>query len=1066
MFSKMSNDITTPILTQEQLDEKKKEARKREIRQNVKSFCTKIKDGIRKNGSTSGNRAIWELLQNAGDLADCAEIKITITDKAFIFAHKGKPFTYDTLCSLVKQVSSEEKEDDDKVGQYGTGFLSTHKFSRKITIQSSMLISDFPAAYVDVTDFVINRENFDDIPQFIEDMTCQIEAVEKLMDMPLKNTPREWTELSYELNEERKVIAQAAIDEAIKLIPFVLAFNDNIGSCTIVDQTRNINISFSTADQLTSTSNLFCKKITRLTAGESQPKVFNCYYLELHEGKSRIMLPLKSETEIISFGDIPRLFVHYPLIGQNHFNVNFLFHSHLFTPEEPRDNIIVPRENDATERIAAANQRVLTEMTAHLWSFLEANVAKWSNTILMAPVHIKDKNHGDAKTDEYYKALKTSWIDEYTSLPLISINGTRYSMSQNQHPLILEPTLEKFLTDDKEKDYLSTFYEYACQAATIPVQDELLQWSRIINEWNPEKKEWFLTLDTVVKYVSENQGSSLKKMLKMLVDANQQVFFETYALLPNREMTLMKKNALRNAESVTPELYKLVKDFDPSICTKFVHSEYASIISLTTYTRNELRNELQEVVKKKEDECWKNAIAPTRYSGIFLKHLIAICSCFTSEAESKRSILMPIICRYEGIPYNKQIIPAWKDDAQGFDLYRQLFLSLVENEMMFIAGQDSEWVRQNIDSLVTFVDKARGDDYKNFCTRYAIYPDMNLLLHKPEQLNKNANVHDKLFDLYEKVIREDLRSKCVDSRFETFYEQYASAERQYTNQTIANKVHEKLANDKYSDTIILDIIDLTEPDTTEGLQWRSLFNPIYKQRESIRYNLGSDEERKAINRMMKQKNPNLLKRMADISEMEDPDDVLCKFDYVIEQAKHQAYIKKLGSYVESNIQHFLSDALASVGVTVSNQQCGQDLVLSKKGFPEYYVEIKSRWENNASAIMSATQFKNAVANADRYSLISAQMWNFDQQRALDNTPVTLDELAPLIKVCSNIGHLESDLQKRVSDVFRYDDNEISIKGSYEVLVPQLVITESFDDLIVILNYCCPVNQWKPEIVTP
>ena len=74
------------------------------------------------------------------------------------------------------------------------------------------------------------------------------------------------------------------------------------------------------------------------------------------------------------------------------------------------DNIIVPRDNDATERIAAANQRVLTEMTAHLWSFLEANVAKWSNTILMAPVHIKDKNHGDAKTDEYYKALKTSWI--------------------------------------------------------------------------------------------------------------------------------------------------------------------------------------------------------------------------------------------------------------------------------------------------------------------------------------------------------------------------------------------------------------------------------------------------------------------------------------------------------------------------------------------------------------------------------------------------------------------------------------------------------------------------------
>lgn len=1046
----MSNDITTSILTQEQLDEKKKEARKREIRQNVKSHCTKIKDGIRKNGSTSGNRAIWELFQNAGDLAECAEIKITLTNSAFIFAHKGKPFTYDTLCSLVKQVSSEEKEDEEKVGQYGTGFLTTHKFSRKITIQSSMLISESPAAYVDVTEFVINRENFDDIPQFIEDMTEQIEAVEKLMDAPQKATPREWTELSYELNEERRTIAQVAIDEAIKLIPFVLTFNDNIGHCTIDDQTRDKHISFSKDVKPTSTDMLFCKQITRQTAGEPIPKVFNCYYLELHEGKSRIILPLKSETEVISFGDTPRLFVHYPLIGQNHFNVNFLFHSHLFTPEEPRDNIIVPRDNDATKKTAAANKRVLTEMTAHLWSFLEANVIRWTNTILMAPIHIKDKNHGDAKTDEYYKALKSAWIEEYTRLPLLNINGTRYLMAHDQHPLVLEPSLEVFLSENEERDYLSTIYGYASQTAIIPVESELLQWSRIINEWNPDKKEWFLTLDAIVKYVSENQGSSLKKMLQLLVDAQQLSFFESYALLPNREMTLMKQSALRNAEAIVPELYTLVKDLAPSICTKFVHSEYTAIIGLTSYSRTDLRGELQDIVKKQEDECWKNATNPKRYDGNFLKHLIALCSCFTSDAESKRSLLMPIICQYEGIPYNKQIIPAWKDDAAGFDLYRQLFLSLVENEMMLIASKNSAWVSANIDTLVTFVDKARGDDYKSFCTRYATYPDMNFELHTPDALCKNSNVHDQLFYFYKQVLGEDLKSKCVNSRFETFYDAYALSEKQYTNQTVANKVHEKLANDKYSDTIILDIIDLTEPETTEGLQWRTLFNPIYKQRESIRYNLGTDDERKAINRMMKQKNPDLLKKMAEVSEMEDPEEVLNRVEDAILQAEHDAHIKKLGDYVECHIQHFLSDALESIGVTVSNQQGGQDLILSKEGYPDYFVEIKSRWQNNASAIMSATQFQNAVANADRYSLISAQMWTFDQQRALDNDPVSLSELTPLIKVCSNIGHLEDDLQKRVTDAFRYDDNEISIQGSYEVLVPQKMITESFEDLIDIL----------------
>ena len=34
------------ILTQEQLEKRKAEARKEEIRQNVKSHCTKIRDGL------------------------------------------------------------------------------------------------------------------------------------------------------------------------------------------------------------------------------------------------------------------------------------------------------------------------------------------------------------------------------------------------------------------------------------------------------------------------------------------------------------------------------------------------------------------------------------------------------------------------------------------------------------------------------------------------------------------------------------------------------------------------------------------------------------------------------------------------------------------------------------------------------------------------------------------------------------------------------------------------------------------------------------------------------------
>ena len=278
------------ILTSEELKLRKDDARKRELRQNVKSHCTKIRDGIRKNGSTSGNRAIWELFQNAGDLSKdgcSAEIRITLNDDTFIFAHKGKSFTYDSLCSLVKQVSSQEKEGDDTVGQYGTGFLTTHKFGRKIIINGSMLISENPIAYVDINDFLINRENFNNIPLFIEDMTEQIMRVNELMDAEQKQEAKEWTELSYELNEERKIIAQTAIDEAIKLMPYVLTFNDNIGSCSIQDNTRSKNITFTKKDEICSVKDLQCKRIIITEAGKSTTN-FDCFYLEMHNGEATL----------------------------------------------------------------------------------------------------------------------------------------------------------------------------------------------------------------------------------------------------------------------------------------------------------------------------------------------------------------------------------------------------------------------------------------------------------------------------------------------------------------------------------------------------------------------------------------------------------------------------------------------------------------------------------------------------------------------------------------------------------------------------------------------------------
>lgn len=159
----------------------------------------------------------------------------------------------------------------------------------------------------------------------------------------------------------------------------------------------------------------------------------------------------------------------------------------------------------------------------------------------------------------------------------------------------------------------------------------------------------------------------------------------------------------------------------------------------------------------------------------------------------------------------------------------------------------------------------------------------------------------------------------------------------------------------------------------------------------------------------------------------------------------------LGDYVESHIEEFLNVELGCLGVNVKNEQGGQDYILSKEGYKDYFIEVKSRWVDKQPAIMSATQYNNAVDNHDRFALISAQMWNFGVERAERNERVKKDNFAPLLRVSNKIGTIDPTLLRRVKDTFSYDTSKLSAVGTYEVRVPQVLLMLSFDDLISILK---------------
>src|SRR3989338_10493988 len=96
-------------------------------------------------------RWIWELIQNALDSAKNGEplkISIVLEKNILKFQHNGRPFEKREIAHLICHGSTKGKSD---IGQFGTGFLTTHLLSKKVRVKAKIVSGE-------ETDFVINRD--------------------------------------------------------------------------------------------------------------------------------------------------------------------------------------------------------------------------------------------------------------------------------------------------------------------------------------------------------------------------------------------------------------------------------------------------------------------------------------------------------------------------------------------------------------------------------------------------------------------------------------------------------------------------------------------------------------------------------------------------------------------------------------------------------------------------------------------------------------------------------------------------------------------------------------------
>src|SRR5690606_30604433 len=406
-------------------------------RNDLKQHADKIIQGIKKIGPNHAKRAIWELFQNAVDLSPSCEIDIKLSDTELIFSHNGVPFTMHTLDCLFTQVSSKtlterklEREEADPIGQYGTGFMTSHSFGDVVKVSGA--IQDEPEVendgksvlgHIKFTDLEIDRSTQD-----WEKLCDQISHLRSTVTQLLSEEPTfdELPKTVFKFGFNNDLNKRRAFDatESLKVIlPYVMIFNDRLKKVTVIDNQGNTTTYIK--NEIEESGEHFFTREIRIN---NESKRIN--YLKTD--RLTIVLPIESGLPADGFigkaltlpASLPRLFLFYPLIGTEHFGFNFVIHSKNFQPTEPRDGLHLNSENEKNKIEELANQKLMQEASDLIFSFLENNLSKIQNPYLLAEINFSVSSD-DAELNKYFTEFKEKWTNKFKPLPFVETQTTR-----------------------------------------------------------------------------------------------------------------------------------------------------------------------------------------------------------------------------------------------------------------------------------------------------------------------------------------------------------------------------------------------------------------------------------------------------------------------------------------------------------------------------------------------------------------------------------------------------------------------------------------------------------------
>ena len=416
------------------------------------------------------SRWIWELLQNARDAAAGKAASLTAAvehqEGELAFLHNGSGFTRDQISRLIYH-GSTKFELEGTIGQFGSGFLTTHLLSSKI----------------DVSGFLNDGRSF----EFrLERETGSIQSLVALMDkawedfnpsdkpLTVAMPPGFTTRFAYPAGMGTARAVEQGIATLKQCAPFVVVFNPEFSTISIksADSATKFEVKERT---------LLEKDGPQLvTVAETDGEIHReRKYLLAHREKDSVAIPLsmsEGSSICLPLDDIPRLFLGFPLVGTENFSFPAVINSFRFAPTEPRDGVSLWRSEEVENAANQANQAVLEEACGLLVDMLQfVALSGWSNAYRLAeiPNILPQKCVNEDKLRDF---LKEFLIEKIRQTPAV-LNEAGEAIPPKESEIPIANTPEGVLS------LWDLLVEWQEDGDIWPRRDEAAGWCDAVRSW-------------------------------------------------------------------------------------------------------------------------------------------------------------------------------------------------------------------------------------------------------------------------------------------------------------------------------------------------------------------------------------------------------------------------------------------------------------------------------------------------------------------------------------------------------------------------------------------------------